>query len=70
MKLTWKHSEPNRWTAEGKTRSYAVLYDPASAVYPYKVMQMLQPGGQIINSNATTSLPPAQARAQVWEDGQ
>lgn len=68
MKLTWKQTETNRWVAEGKMHSYAVVHDPASP-YPFRVMQMRQQGGQRINSNGTVNLVGAQARAQVWEDG-
>lgn len=67
MKLNWKKSEGNRWTAEGKHYSYAVVHDAASQ-YPFRVLKTRQPGGQIVNSNATVSLVGAQARAQVWED--
>lgn len=68
MKLAWKSIEPHRWTAEGKTHSYAVLYDPASP-YPFRTLQMRQQGGQVINRSGTLTLTGAQARAQVWEDG-
>lgn len=70
MKLSWKQDEADlrRWAAEGKMYSYAVIHDSASP-YPFRVLKMRQPGGQVINSNATLSLTGAQARAQVWEDG-
>jgi hypothetical protein len=67
-KLSWNSTEPHRWTAEGRLHSYTVLYDPGSP-YPFRVMQMRQPGGQVINRNGTVTLTGAQARAQVWEDG-
>lgn len=67
MKLKWTQSESHRWLSEGKHYSYAVLVDPASR-FQYRVLQMRQQGGQIVNSNATLSLTGAQARAQVWED--
>ena len=68
MKLVWNKSEGNRWIADGKSYSYAVVHDTASP-YPFRVLKMWQAGGQIVNSNATVSLVGAQARAQVWEDG-
>ena len=62
-RLEWKHTGSGTYVAEGREYSYQIdgIGDDN------RVMQMRQPGGQIIREATMRPLGAAMARAQVWE---